>query len=488
MRRFSARTRSALGHWATTAASVLSEVIVASLPNGDLWNSHLGRRLLFQLRELNGIGFKDGDGFIQYTEYDQATGAVTKTITDVDTTKTSDFMNLPLGWSTPHGGGLHLKTLISVDALGRTTKLTDPLGNVTYTVYRDTNYEVRVYAGWNSTTNLPTGPTQDYREDRPGSYMESLTMSATPHLTSGAPDGTEAISNIQSLSRSYTNSAGQMVRSDAYFNLSGATYSTSKYIGTVNVNYYTTVYAYDDRGRQDKVQLPTGTINRSVFDGLSRVVSTWVGTNDTPAAGEWSPTNNGGTSNMIQVTSNAYDLGTVPAAATLSQTSGGALAATTYFVKLTYILNGVETPASVESSLAVSANNLLQVTSPASVTGATGYNVYVASYSGGEIKQNTTAIAIGTNWTEPTSGLGSGTAPPPNSGVGDGNLSQSVQYPGGTTAVRVANNISIGGLGWWRPRAVPRPARKPRRIDRFFITRWTISARRRKWIATMAMA
>jgi hypothetical protein len=34
--------------------------------------------------------------------------------------------------------------------------------------------------------------------------MESLTMSATPHLTNGVPDGTEAIGNVQSLSRSLT--------------------------------------------------------------------------------------------------------------------------------------------------------------------------------------------------------------------------------------------------------------------------------------------
>jgi hypothetical protein len=78
---------------------------------------------------------KDADGFINYTEYDQATGAVDKTITDVNTSLTSDFMNLPTGWATPTGGGLHLKTLMTVDGLGRTTKLTDPLGNITYMVY-----------------------------------------------------------------------------------------------------------------------------------------------------------------------------------------------------------------------------------------------------------------------------------------------------------------------------------------------------------------
>ena len=36
---------------------------------------------------------KDGDGFLNYTLYDDLTGAVARTITDVDTTQTSDFSN-----------------------------------------------------------------------------------------------------------------------------------------------------------------------------------------------------------------------------------------------------------------------------------------------------------------------------------------------------------------------------------------------------------
>jgi hypothetical protein len=99
---------------------------------------------------------------------------------------------------------------LEVDSLGRTTKLTDPKGNVSYAVFNDTNYEVRIYSGWNSTTNLPTGPTQVLRGDRPGSYSEALTMSVAPHLTSGRPDGTESIGSLQTLARSYRNSAGQL--------------------------------------------------------------------------------------------------------------------------------------------------------------------------------------------------------------------------------------------------------------------------------------
>src|SRR5262249_38799514 len=210
-----------------------------------------------------------------------------------------------------------------------------------------------------------------------------LVTGASAPLTGKVPDGTETIANIQSLSRSYSNAAGHMVRSDAYFNLSGVTYSTSTYIGTQNTNYYTTTYDYDHRGREDKTVSPTGTINRTVFDSLGRTVSTWVGTNDTPSSGEWSPTNNGGSSNMIQVSSSAYDTTTnpVPSAPSLSQTSGGTMAATTYFVKIAYVFGGPAGVGSAESSLAVSANNLLRVASPASAAGATGYNVYVATTS-----------------------------------------------------------------------------------------------------------
>src|SRR5262249_28133743 len=141
----------------------------------------------------------DGDGFVNNTTYDPPTGAVNQTIIDVN--------------------GLHLTTTIQVDALGRPTKVTDPNGNVTYKVYLDTNYEVRTYPGWNSSANppVPTGSTQDTREDRVNSYVETLTMSATPHTTNGVPDGTELITSVQTLSRSYVNQFGVVFRKDDYY-------------------------------------------------------------------------------------------------------------------------------------------------------------------------------------------------------------------------------------------------------------------------------
>src|SRR5207253_9773093 len=93
--------------------------------------------------------------------------------------------------------------------------------------------------------------------------------------------------------------------------LAGQTYSTDPYLGTAGTNYYATLDRYDDRGRLERTLTPTGTINRTIYDGLGRVVSTWVGTNDTPASGYWSPDNNTPPSNMVQTAGYQYDNGGV---------------------------------------------------------------------------------------------------------------------------------------------------------------------------------
>src|SRR5262249_55273506 len=72
-----------------------------------------------------------------------------------------------------------------------------------------------------------------------------------------------------------------------------------------------TLIGYDERGRRDRTQVPTGTITRTVYDGLGRPVSTWVGTNDTSASEDWSPDNNTAPANMVQTSANLYDDGGV---------------------------------------------------------------------------------------------------------------------------------------------------------------------------------
>ena len=111
-------------------------------------------------------------------------------------------------------------------------------------------------------------------------------------------------------------------------------------------------------------------------------------------------------------------IGNPSVAPVLSSVSGGTLAAATYYVKITYENSTGETLPSPESNLAVALDNLLVVDSPSSATNATGYNVYVSTTTGTETKQNSTPISIGTNWTEPTSGLISGSALPSSNTTG----------------------------------------------------------------------
>ncbi|WP_406694559.1 hypothetical protein V5E97_26160 [Singulisphaera sp. Ch08] len=273
------------------------------------------------------IWTRDGDGFINYTAYDALTGAVVKSIRDVNTTQTSDFTALPSGWVTPVGGGLHLITQSEVDGLGRTIKEIDPNSNVTYIVFNDAQREYRIYRGWNATTHTTTGPIEVTREYRPVAsapsgqqavYYEVLTTSATPtfNLTTGAPTGQEIInaSNIQSLRRDITNSGGQIIETDVFFSLVGITYAVATaQLGVASNNsttgnYHADTYHYDQRGRLDRVLSPTGTITRTVHDDLGRVVSVWVGTNDTGAT-DFDPDGTGTPNNMVQVEGYTYDHG-----------------------------------------------------------------------------------------------------------------------------------------------------------------------------------
>jgi hypothetical protein len=108
-------------------------------------------------------------------------------------------------------------------------------------------------------------------------------------------------------------------------------------------------------------------------------------------------------------------------AVSLTSVSGGAYAAATYFVQLTWVGSFGESLASGETSSGVGAGNLLKINAPASPpVGATGWNAYVGTWSGGEMLQNfslatglVVPIALGTAWTElTTSGLAAGPPPP----------------------------------------------------------------------------
>jgi hypothetical protein len=96
----------------------------------------------------------------------------------------------------------------------------------------------------------------------------------------------------------------------------------------------------------------------------------------------------------------------------LSQVAGGALAARTRWVRIAYTrsLPGgfvMLYPVSAEASLAILANNLLKVTSPAAVAGYDGWSVLVGSASNAEFKQEVIhgIRNFGTDYVEPTTGF-----------------------------------------------------------------------------------
>jgi uncharacterized delta-60 repeat protein/RHS repeat-associated protein len=277
----------------STTASVIYTATVATAANVvsglvSAWNGS-GNALLTPIT-ASGSGTliltadTSGQAFYVTTSTTNGGSTDTQTLTQTASTMSVFADSVPAGLSSG-GSPLQLTTTYSVDGFGRTTKTHDAKGGDTYISYNDAKHEERTYSGWNSTTHLTSGPTMVYREDRTHSYTETLTMSATPNYDGGtnAPTGTESIGSLQSLARSYANDLTQVTREDDYFNLSGVSYSTSNYLGTVNTNYYTTTYGYDSQGRKNRVVAPTATISRTVYDTLGRPISAWIGTDDTGA-------------------------------------------------------------------------------------------------------------------------------------------------------------------------------------------------------------
>ncbi|HEX7900564.1 MAG TPA: RHS repeat-associated core domain-containing protein [Planctomycetota bacterium] len=252
--------------------------------------------------------FKDADGFLQVSRYDRGTGALTQRIRDVQTSSVSDE---PSGWVTPSSGGLHLVWNYEFDLLSRSTRDQDPDLRDTYTVYKDADWETRVYPGWTGTAT--TGPTRVTRKDKAGSYTDNFTTSVTPTSSGGKPTGTETLTGsslIHRLERSTRDANGRVTQVDAYNSFSGLTYSTSTSLGTLGTHFYRRSSGYDLNGRPDRDVDWTLTILRTVHDGLGRVVSEWIGTDDTPTSGAWSPSNLSGT-NTIKTNEYIYDAGGV---------------------------------------------------------------------------------------------------------------------------------------------------------------------------------
>lgn len=91
----------------------------------------------------------------------------------------------------------------------------------------------------------------------------------------------------------------------------------------------------------------------------------------------------------------------------LTSIAGGALPQQNCFVRTTFVTPFGETGTSTEQNLIVPAGSLLVVGTPLPdpLAVATGWNVYVSTAAGTEVRQNGAPIALGAAWTEPVTGL-----------------------------------------------------------------------------------
>jgi len=101
-----------------------------------------------------------------------------------------------------------------------------------------------------------------------------------------------------------------------------------------------------------------------------------------------------------------------PATPTTGTSASGTKAGRTYYVAVTYITANGESIPSEEATQVIAINNVLTVTSPLSIVGATGYNVYHHTVSGALKLQTASPLAIGANYTETTGSLNDGALVP----------------------------------------------------------------------------
>jgi hypothetical protein len=94
--------------FSSTAAMESMAVTLPSVSSGQNGPGTSDTQVTFFDASGRPIWRKDGDNALHYLAYDKVSGAVSKSITDVDTDETGDFTALPSGWSS--SAGLHLES------------------------------------------------------------------------------------------------------------------------------------------------------------------------------------------------------------------------------------------------------------------------------------------------------------------------------------------------------------------------------------------
>ena len=275
-------------------------------------------------------------GFITQNSYDPASGALLQTIQDAGysaypaSSSSSESSESSSGsessFSSASAAPLHLVTDYQVDSQGRVTQVLGPLhaipmpGNTAdiiwvrtaqWTVYRDrvdddglTWHETLTAQGYyqpegqSFTLVNPVSISRTAASNRRSEQIQAVRASSAGPLM---PSDLFAQSTYTRWSVSLSNDAGQLLASRSYHAIPAAG------DGLEGANYDETFYSYDDLGRQHRVRSPGGTVTRSVFDTLDRVVATYVGSSDV-AATDADPSGGGDPANDMVCTANqSYD-------------------------------------------------------------------------------------------------------------------------------------------------------------------------------------
>jgi len=247
---------------------------------------------------------KDETGRVNYNEYDSVTGRVKYSVTDIKTNAPPAQVTLgtvPDGFGTTEG--LNLLTQYQHDSEGRTTKVTDPNGIVTYRVYLPN--QTRVYPAWDASTSKPILPVQVTVTNDSNQTTETYSVDPTNVTFSSIPDGSETLpqSAYVEWTKYNYNDQGQMEWLRSYHNIPASGE------GEIATNYYQTTYAYDAQGQKILITAPTGAKTYTVYDQQGRTIETWVGT-DATGATQSNPAGEG-TNNLKKIAATFYDEATI---------------------------------------------------------------------------------------------------------------------------------------------------------------------------------
>ncbi|MCP3998849.1 MAG: hypothetical protein GY722_27825 [bacterium] len=279
--------------WYTGAASLMPKSVLTTQPavtaanNGsDTANSSSA----YFSKQGRQEWLEREDGTIDYWGHDG--GRVTLAVSDALTTH-ADFngLTLPSGLASD-SGAVHRRTAVAYDAGGQTTVSVGPDTSVVnasrsyVSKLKDERLVVLKYAHYSASPHKYYGPVVAAVSNQAGAVEvqavvalandESSSVQST-HVDEDESDPLLAIDigTVEQMSTTvYGDSGQELEKSRLYFDVptSGA--------GADGTNYDETLYAYDDEGRQIRIEEPSGTLRRTTYDVLGRVASRLIGTND----------------------------------------------------------------------------------------------------------------------------------------------------------------------------------------------------------------